>query len=1271
MKILWESRNWPGASIEQSISCLSWAPSSKEGRGLLSVGCETGSVGVTYTDLGSDHDCYKRYNFNLRGHQSSIALVAWNRAQTKLLSCDVNGVIYLWAPNEERWTVELVNDRGFKVRDFDWSPNGASALICYEDNFVLIGSSTGQRVWSNTFIFSILCGAWAPNSQELVLGLNSGSINVLNDQGTLITERSLFQVGVQRVAFSSIREVDKNGDGKWTLACCSTADQILFLNTFYEVELGSWQAPDPVILMRWSNDGTMLAVVCIPNRIVVLDYNGRAIHSFSAPIPNCTLSAFTWAHNDQAIVVAAKGCVATGRIVRNVPTLSQLVSYSIWELLGQSSKNRSLLPLPEREQTLISQFDHHIIRCRIPNIECLYDVVCRPSAWRWYCTIVPVARKNLYMLCVEHMGGFVPILLGRQTNRIIPQFIISLPPHLLAKCRAAALHDHVTLLDESLTSPSVLLNSNKTDDSLLLNASRSSSLAAPVVRLQHHNLLVGGPSAQVEDVGQDAFRRESSQRNSVWRRSKRQIRRFVNRRITPQRIATSIPAVKRTPPTLVHVNSNVWCTRFKINAASGTNLPTQLAQVFYKTSVLHLQPRQMTINLCDLGLGTSTSTENRRAKRERRDRRRCESAARVPLEVRPESRWKTRTAITDDEISEEDRMLFAHIISQNKEVSTIQHKNESNNNTDEQRSKKVQIDSHFCEGEVDNEGEYELFGEHNGEEEDGLMDSERELYENVISEFDGLRQAVNTYILVVIVYHKFSYKFLQKMKQFATELEQSQSVSILDAPSCNPKPTSFEVSPTTSKIPVAPSISVVKDRKRPVAAKIMLKQQNKCKDQRPSTSTSLNPSPKDLAHNNRPNVRPQSSPASGVELDGWHIRLKELKFIDDDAHQLSTGDHLTSRPTTLTHNQDYSSNVPISFSQQGDSNMVMTYTPLMLESTLNKLEPLPLDTHQDGVIDANSKNNSRISQLNDIRAIVDKLSRLASELSATRHHSSAIHTMGHSQSCQRSGTKYEMLEIKHDSTGQPSPSSSCSASGEASRSSPRMLSPSGSRHKNVSILREKVRGIARHIVQFEELIRINDLLNEISGDLRQRVQHIKVVLGEDDGSEEHLCLSGEQESIQKKNFEKELPVPTNRGRNERPTTDSPFEPYAEITDQSNRTKSTLQKCLDELERKNSGNREKPPSSRKPEDPGTSSGPKMLVMTNKRPFWNEQSQVYQLDFNGRVTQESAKNFQIEYQNRQVLQFGRIENGAYTLDFREPFSAIQAFAIALASITQRLK
>lgn len=43
----------------------------------------------------------------------------------------------------------------------------------------------------------------------------------------------------------------------------------------------------------------------------------------------------------------------------------------------------------------------------------------------------------------------------------------------------------------------------------------------------------------------------------------------------------------------------------------------------------------------------------------------------------------------------------------------------------------------------------------------------------------------------------------------------------------------------------------------------------------------------------------------------------------------------------------------------------------------------------------------------------------------------------------------------------------------------------------------------------------------------------------------------------------------------------------------------------------------------------------FVLTNKAPLWNEHSQVYQLDFGGRVTQESAKNFQIEFKGKQVI------------------------------------
>jgi len=79
----------------------------------------------------------------------------------------------------------------------------------------------------------------------------------------------------------------------------------------------------------------------------------------------------------------------------------------------------------------------------------------------------------------------------------------------------------------------------------------------------------------------------------------------------------------------------------------------------------------------------------------------------------------------------------------------------------------------------------------------------------------------------------------------------------------------------------------------------------------------------------------------------------------------------------------------------------------------------------------------------------------------------------------------------------------------------------------------------------------------------------------------------------------------------------------------------------------------------------------FILHNKPPIWNETNQVYQLDFGGRVTQESAKNFQIEFEGKQVMQFGRIDANAYTLDFEWPFTAIQAFSIALANITQRFK
>lgn len=52
---------------------------------------------------------------------------------------------------------------------------------------------------------------------------------------------------------------------------------------------------------------------------------------------------------------------------------------------------------------------------------------------------------------------------------------------------------------------------------------------------------------------------------------------------------------------------------------------------------------------------------------------------------------------------------------------------------------------------------------------------------------------------------------------------------------------------------------------------------------------------------------------------------------------------------------------------------------------------------------------------------------------------------------------------------------------------------------------------------------------------------------------------------------------------------------------------------------------------------------MTVMQNKPPKWNEQMQAYCLNFHGRVTHASVKNFQLVSDDNKehiILQFGKV-------------------------------
>lgn len=105
----------------------------------------------------------------------------------------------------------------------------------------------------------------------------------------------------------------------------------------------------------------------------------------------------------------------------------------------------------------------------------------------------------------------------------------------------------------------------------------------------------------------------------------------------------------------------------------------------------------------------------------------------------------------------------------------------------------------------------------------------------------------------------------------------------------------------------------------------------------------------------------------------------------------------------------------------------------------------------------------------------------------------------------------------------------------------------------------------------------------------------------------------------------------------------------------------------------------------------------LVLRNKPPRWHEQLQCWCLNFRGRVTVASVKNFQLiaatqpaasaaatagptataqpaqsnsSDHDKIILQFGKVGKDMFTMDYRYPLSAFQAFAICLSSFDTKL-
>uniref|UniRef100_A0A0K0F7J4 WD_REPEATS_REGION domain-containing protein n=1 Tax=Strongyloides venezuelensis TaxID=75913 RepID=A0A0K0F7J4_STRVS len=1038
MHIFWENSNWPGAHIEPAINCLSWIDSpndNKPDQGLLAAGSESGSVGITHTYFLPEEDDMKRYNFNLRGHHSPISMVAWNRNYSKLASCDNNGIIYVWVPNEERYSVEIINQRGVRVQELCWAPDGNAITIIYDD-LVLVGGANGQRIWSNSFPETVRSGAWSYNSRELILGVGN-KIQVFSNQGAVIfPERTISQNAIiKKIVASSLRDCDK----KWTIAICDELEKLYFINSYDDLFPRKWKCDEAIIDIKWNGAGTNLGVMCTNNKFFILDHMGRVLYSRKIVIPQPppvlglskydsekdkhrnTLKTFTWAHKDNVIILAAGGSLAVGHVWKTVPKLSTLVTYDIWKFLGKSSKNVNQLVLPTSVKATICALDHHIIKCRIPTPEELCAAICEPKNYMNYCSIIFDSKKRHFYLAIEHLGGNFAILKGKQINRLIPKFVISIPPHL-------SKHFQNKSLQKSINDSVAVYGKQKGNILDIVNGGNNNV----------KNILNNGSSAQVEDLA--ALRRDSNQRYSIWRRSKRQLRALVTKHFQynsrdgnnglkkshyPHELKNSENlSKKKSKHIILNISANIICTKFQISASQhsyvSNYLPTFLGYINFKTSVLHLQPRQMTVHLSDLTMLKFNCKE--------------------------------------------------------KGINIV----ECDSNVIKKDNSTLEVPANEIEAMSD------------------LMFDEISTYIEICMEFCNLKRTITEY---------------------KKTLENSINNFKKDLPLPSNKPCGANYT----------SYSVNENR-----------DMKQCLFDKKVTPT-----------------------------DSWRSVVDSLDYIDDDINDSA---------------------------------------PLFGEKNLKTLN-----------MDSTDNSLSSFKEIEEVAAKIEKLFKLSEFVNdATEHIESE-----------------SIMSLNENTVN-------CS--------------------NYINECRKDIYNIAGKIDFVREFIYSTQFENEeIAHDFENRLSNLTKIL--DNFPIPIVDLeSSVKISSNSTVSPKEIPIKKNKLKLSNIKTIFKQKSCPDIGSRL----SEAQPLIDELpSHRTASNRIVPITS------AIEPLPHLIIMTNKAPFWNEQSQVYQLDFGGRVTQESAKNFQIEYKDKQVMQFGRIEGGAYTLDFCSPFSAVQAFAIALASITQRLK
>ncbi|KFR11883.1 Tubby-related protein 4 [Opisthocomus hoazin] len=634
----------PVLCSDSNILCLSWkgrVPKSEKEKpvcrrryyeeGWLATGNGRGVVGVTFTSshCRRDRNTPQRINFNLRGHNSEVVLVRWNEPFQKLATCDADGGIFVWIQYEGRWSVELVNDRGAQVSDFTWSHDGTQALISYRDGFVLVGSVSGQRHWSSEINLEsqITCGIWTPDDQQVLFGTADGQVIVMDCHGRMLAHVLLHESdGILSMSWnypsflvedSSESDTDSDDysppqDGptaypvpvqntKPLLTVSFTSGDISLMNNYDDLSPTIVRSGLKDVVVQWCTQGDLLAVAGMEKQSQLADlgngsllksalvkfYNVRGEHIYTLETPvQRPIISICWGHRDSRLLMASGPALYVVRVEHRVSSLQLLCQQTIASCL-RDDKDISKLTLPPRLCSYLTTAFIPTIKPPIPDPNNMRDFVSYPTAGneRLHCTMKrteddPEVGGPCYTLYLEYLGGLVPILKGRRISKLRPEFVIMDPK---TDGKADEIYGNSlisTVIDSCNCSDS---SDIELSDDWAAKKSPKISRASKSPKLPRINI-EARKSPKMSRAAQEISRspRLPIRKPSIGSPS-------LTRREFPLEDITQHNY-------LAQVTSNIWGTKFKIVGLAAF-LPTNLGAVIYKTSLLHLQPRQMTIYL--------------------------------------------------------------------------------------------------------------------------------------------------------------------------------------------------------------------------------------------------------------------------------------------------------------------------------------------------------------------------------------------------------------------------------------------------------------------------------------------------------------------------------------------------------------------------------------------------------------------------------------------------------------------------------------------------